>query len=413
MKRSIVIVFIVLSLPCFPSDIHWRQFCCECPITTGQREYTGSFQVQALSPVAAEYLEPIESGARIKTIEAGRRLTTGALRSEMSETDRPPSTDGPSADAPGDDSGILSLAPSKVFEYYKRIEGSIRFHKEDIRKQILRFDLHLLRHKPEYLVDLRDHVIIGQNGFVLHSHINESLNGTLIKVERSLTGDWEPREVLMEFNDVAGINRYRRSDYFFSVNTLTKSVARRQALLSTAKPFVKLFQALLDEPRLNEDEPYAMGQGITPGTEEAHVIGPVELWDSATGIWVDPSNGWAFLRSDWNLANVTAADLAISLIRYWTTTVNRPSNLFHVNVPDLPERMDRHDLQTLNSWADSLAYGIVEHRRARLPDPTGLYEGDLAFILFLIRHGSVPLSTIRGARSRNSNAGLKSLRRSA
>jgi hypothetical protein len=278
-------------------------------------------------------------------------------------------------------------------DYLRHIAFMVAGLKNEIRLQILKLRVNGIRHTTEGRTDYSEHLVNGPGGVWLHSHLVPfpSGHGTLIETQRDLSGRWRPGTLLVEKSlesvwDIPG--------YFFAVDTVTKSRARQEAILTSASPFVNQFDQLLDqvlEGKRTLSISHAMGRGITPGTEAIWIMESMKDWDLDTGLLVDVRTGWLFLRADKDRRTITAASEAVFILRTWSKMIDRKmSERFGVRVDPIPERIDPQTLPGLVPWIESLAHCFIRNDRQ---DRSGanrmeITPEEVAYVVSLIRQGS-------------------------
>jgi len=281
------------------------------------------------------------------------------------------------------------LYPSKVRDYLQGVSVHIASDKDAIKEQILRLPPNEVRHEKESGNDLVNHLVFGPEGMWVHGHLNGLGNGTLIKVERSPAGIWRPVNFLVEW---ANEPRHEsRSSCFFPIAALVRSRSWRAALLSKAGPLVSLYQDLLDRSWKRDSAiPIAllMGQGITPGTEGAWVIEPLQHWDPESGLWMEPRRGWTFLRAGKNRENLNPLDQGIFILRWWAKTIDAKANeFFRIPLQPIPRPVNRQNLAALMAWLETItwastAYVEEESRQLILRQIT---HEEIAYVKFLLQ----------------------------
>ena len=284
-------------------------------------------------------------------------------------------------------------------EYLRHVAWQVAYEKETIRAQLRRLRLTGSPHVLESH-DLAMHLVMGPKGLWLHSHLAQFPlgHGALIEVGRDTGGEWQPLRVLIER---ATKSVYDIAVYFFALDALTRSRAKREAILS-AGLFIRQFQELLDGGWNNPDIPisYAMGRGVTPGTEETWIMEPIEEWDRETGLWIDGDTGWLFLRADKRRESIDCAEEALFIVRDWVKRLDqRAIGLTKLPV-EVQERIDRDTLLSLVPWLESLSYQAL--KGVRPGRGRALRPEEVDYILFLIQEsqgGSTAAKTPRLATS--------------
>jgi hypothetical protein len=250
-------------------------------------------------------------------------------------------------------------SPPVVLQYLCNVAKHITRIKKAISDQIRNVRLNKLEHETEFGFDLGKHLVIGLKGIWLHSHLKESGHGILLDIQRNRVGRWKPVAALIEHAYERG--QAQVPPYFFAVNAVIKSRIRRDAILSSAEPFVDAFEPILRRVKQPNDSvlaSHAMGRGITPGAEGAWVMEPLKDWDVRTGLWMDPSTGWVFLRADKDRGSISPAEEAVFILKSLAqmTPINRRTHQI-IRVPLTPssEHITRQDLTTLFPWIEALS----------------------------------------------------------